>query len=559
MGATKPSAKRWEGPVIPFEIDANFDNPDRILTAIRDHWEEQTNVRFVRRANQKDFILFRHGQECSSHVGRKSGLFDGKQHINLRPNCSPVTIAHEIGHAAGLIHEHQRSDRNDFVRVEEDNIKPGREKDFARIDDSINLTDYDYRSIMHYKSDTGSKQDGLPVLIPTQAGAVLGNSLGFTAVDLQAIGELYPHVGIVRRSDSGFDAAGRVNEIAVVRGLRNSETTDLVTAVKTAEQTLRLVLWRVNRHGGIRRVSDSGTLAGTANSIAIDRGDRFVTACQTKSGRLMLISWSIVDDKFERDKDSADAAGRASLIRLLALTNNLFVTACSDSDGELVLITWELRSDGTFRRLFDSHGEAGEVSEISLLRVRSVNNNHQVATSVQDSGGRVKIIVWNVGNDGTIARLGDTVDQVGKGSLIESAMHSQTGLLVLSCKTDEDDLKVITFSVSQNGAAVRRRGDSGEQAGEIKSNALIARPTGVLSAVKSGSDNLKLIAWRIDADGQVTRLGDSGDDQAGKIGLVRLVAATGLSDAPIISCVQSETNDLRLVSWDDQSEHGELF
>lgn len=552
MSATKPEPGLWSGPIIPFEIDANFDNPARILTAIRDHWEEQTNVRFVRRNGQSNFILFRNGQRCSSPTGQQGGM----QSVTCAPDGSVSSIVHEIGHASGLIHEHQRSDRDTFVQVQKANIEPGREHNFGRIANSINSTEYDLRSIMHYGVNFFSV-DGSPTLVPSDPSAVLNGSATFTPLDLQGLNEIYPNVGIVRRSDSGFEAAGEVSEIAVTS---DSARSVVVTAVRTKEGTLRLILWRINASGGITRIKDSGTQAGKATSIAIAQsGQLFVTACRTSSGRLKLIKWSTTSDPNEitREGESANnAAGNASLIRILALTRDLFVTACRDSGANLVLITWRL-SVASFQRLADSHGQAGTVSEISLARVRQLGSDHQVATTVRTGEGRVKVIVWNVADDGSISRLGDSRENIGAGRLIESAIHPASGMLVVSCKTSGGKLKVIALSVSDSGKDIQRRGDSGDQAGGIRSNSLMARPTGVLSAVRAENGNLKLIGWGIDADGQVTRLGDSAPDQAGEIGLVR-GNNTRQPDAPVLTCVQTEEGDLKLITWDDQPAHGEL-
>jgi hypothetical protein len=74
----------------------------------------------------------------------------------------------------------------------------------------------------------------------------------------------------------------------------------------------------------------------------------------------------------------------------------------------------------------------------------------------------------------------------------------------------------------------------------------------VLSAVKAGSGDLVLIGWLIHSDGRVVRVGNSGQDQSGDVGLVRLALDTRQPDAPIVTCVQTEANELKLITWDDQ-------
>ena len=59
-------------------------------------------------------------------------------------------MVHEIGHAIGFDHEHQRFGRGDFVDIFEQNIQP--EYVFALAQDFTNNYDipYDYTSVMHY-------------------------------------------------------------------------------------------------------------------------------------------------------------------------------------------------------------------------------------------------------------------------------------------------------------------------------------------------------------------------------------------------------------------------
>lgn len=62
--------------------------------------------------------------------------------------------AHELGHVLGFHHEHQRWDRDAFVTIHYENIKPGRQHDYDWIAPTnwiVSSTAYDYRSIMHYR------------------------------------------------------------------------------------------------------------------------------------------------------------------------------------------------------------------------------------------------------------------------------------------------------------------------------------------------------------------------------------------------------------------------
>ena len=66
-----------------------------------------------------------------------------------------AVIAHELGHLFGLVHMHQRYDRNEYIRLNIENIAPSKMAFFRKFEAKY-VTDldipYDYGSVMHYKA-----------------------------------------------------------------------------------------------------------------------------------------------------------------------------------------------------------------------------------------------------------------------------------------------------------------------------------------------------------------------------------------------------------------------
>ena len=62
---------------------------------------------------------------------------------------------HEIGHALGFWHEQQRQDRDDWVRVIEDNIN-FYQSQFWKMATEDHGVPYDYTSVMHYPWTVGA-------------------------------------------------------------------------------------------------------------------------------------------------------------------------------------------------------------------------------------------------------------------------------------------------------------------------------------------------------------------------------------------------------------------
>ncbi|MGD1856510.1 MAG: hypothetical protein ACFB2W_19905 [Leptolyngbyaceae cyanobacterium] len=348
---------------------------------------------------------------------------------------------------------------------------------------------------------------------------------------------------ILRKGDSGSQA-GTVSEIATTYDYGKRR---IVTAVRTAENRLKLISWRVNNSGSVTRTGDSGDQAGVTSRIDLAPG--LVSASRTTDGKLKLISWEIDNTgDIVRRGDSGNQAGSASIIKIMQIHAGVYATAVRANSGNLKLITWRLNDNGSLTRLQDSGNTAGTVSEIALSGLSYQGHRH-VVTAVRASEGNLKLIVWRVDPDGTITRRGDSGNQAGDARMIRATNSS--GNIVTAVRTAQGNLKLITWEPKlQEGQLNLARVDHSE-AGGIGDNALIQRPGGVTSAVKTEAGNLKLIGWRISPSGAITRLGDSGT-QTGAASLINLNISPSTVNAPVVTSVRTAENRLKLISWDDR-------
>jgi hypothetical protein len=157
----------WPGGVIPYDISKLTPAQQTIALRAMQRWRDTgAKIRFVPRTTEKEFANFT-GQtnagNNTSQVGFKTGV---RSDINITAfwwRQGEWMPAHELGHVLGFFHEHQRWDRDRFVAIHYENIKPGRAEDYdwiPRTNWIVSSVPYDYHSIMHYRICWASRCEG---------------------------------------------------------------------------------------------------------------------------------------------------------------------------------------------------------------------------------------------------------------------------------------------------------------------------------------------------------------------------------------------------------------
>ncbi|NVK32775.1 MAG: hypothetical protein HWE20_17355 [Gammaproteobacteria bacterium] len=182
----------WQNGIVPYVIAEGVSDGLRArLTDAIQHWHDATGLRFEAHTDTHNlgaFVAVYGADICASNIGKVGTV----NYLLLSEFCSTGSIIHELGHTAGLLHEHMRSDRDAYIQINTENIRPQALHNFTETAPIgfRNFGDYDFDSIMHYTA-TAFSANGSPTITARYANVEFGQRDHLSALDRATVNLMY--------------------------------------------------------------------------------------------------------------------------------------------------------------------------------------------------------------------------------------------------------------------------------------------------------------------------------------------------------------------------------
>ncbi|OQV24583.1 putative Zinc metalloproteinase nas-7 [Hypsibius exemplaris] len=177
-----------------FTGNLSSDQPKiRAVLGVLDQLEHLTCIRFLPRKTETNYTVFSAGSGCASSVGVQGGA----QTVFLADACfTPTRISRQILHLLGFHSEVNRPDRDQYIKINWQNIRPGSLRSFVKYSSAAYLLSgdpFDYDSVSHFEEKAKFAENPSVWTVQSRQNPHrrLGSDHGFSQLDIRRMNKVY--------------------------------------------------------------------------------------------------------------------------------------------------------------------------------------------------------------------------------------------------------------------------------------------------------------------------------------------------------------------------------
>ncbi|KAI1294719.1 Zinc metalloproteinase nas-8 [Halotydeus destructor] len=190
----RPRTLLWPSKTLVYVIDSKVPAKDHegILLGMQEI-EKNTCIVFKKRTRERNYVKIIYEDGCWSYVGRQKKV----QELSLGKGCQRTgTVVHELMHALGVYHEHERFDRDSYIKIKWENIEKKQYEQFEMqtVDDAqLYGKEFDFMSTMLYDPYDFSKNDKATMVSLVKGKKLLRDSKkpAISPGDIQLLNDMY--------------------------------------------------------------------------------------------------------------------------------------------------------------------------------------------------------------------------------------------------------------------------------------------------------------------------------------------------------------------------------
>jgi hypothetical protein len=303
--------------------------------------------------------------------------------------------------------------------------------------------------------------------------------------------------GSIACTGSSGTQAGQASQIGMARARK------FVVAYRTGDRRLQLLSWDVSNTGAIYRAGESiesNEIVHRVKLVALN-DDLLITACITKDRQLTLISWQLGQDnaliRLQESVDTSELVRDVAVVVLPAADNShQLVTVVRTITGQIKLLKWKVADSGVI-----TPGLSQARLDVITTQIDAAVDPHgQIIMSLRTLDGHLRLVVWRVAPEDSIPQRVFDTGEVDERIRHQALMRNGADGVLTAISTAPGHLKLIAWDIDQEGT-ITRKGESESMpaaAGSvILCPELLDGNAPILTATRTAQGMLKLMTWRV--------------------------------------------------------------